>query len=203
MKKNKSNKIIFIILLLLIGSNLQSNSLENIVCDSILSSSKKYNIEPKVFMSIVDTESNFSPYPISVVLNKKKAFALSKELKNNHIKHVVRKYKKSKIVSIDPSTIKNAIKALIIVKKTKSLKYDLGIAQINKCKIIDKGWDEIKILTDLPYSIDKSAKIIRNCMNIHKDTKKAIECYNKGEYAKYIEFDYYSKVKKAYDRSPL
>lgn len=181
--------------------NIKAQNLSDIIAEDIVKSSFKYNHDTKTLFSLIETESNFSPYSLSVVVSKEKAEKITFELKLNEIKHSCFDYNGRKIISITPESKKKAVLALSIIKKSGSKKYDLGIAQINKAKIIDNRWNEYKILLDVGYCIDKCAYILRGCMKKHNDTKKAIECYNKGENANYTEFDYFKKVAKNYKKA--
>jgi len=195
----KTNFLINVLFLFFLNIHASEN-INNDIAESIIDSSSRYNIEEELMFSIFDIESNLHMLAICVVLENKKAKHLGFLLTKNKIKHKIKNYKKKKIVSIDPSNKNKAIKALFLVKKTGSLKYDLGLGQINKRKIIDYNWDEEKILTNVAYNVARSAFIIRGCMNIHKNSKDAIECYNKGEHGDYSKYDYFAKVYKKYHK---
>lgn len=191
------NRTLFFLCLFVLPSHADINTE---IAKYIVSADQRYNIETKTHLSIIETESGFSPYAIGVVLKKEKAYNLNNELKKEKIKCKVWNWKQKKIVSINPKSKKEALVALKHVKETGSNRYDLGICQINKAKIDDYKWSEVKILTEVEYSIERSAMIIRNCMNLHKSSKKALECYNKGESGRYGGYLYYKKVLKNYNR---
>jgi len=164
------------------------------VIHSMLHVSQKYDIAVDVLISMAETESRYRPYSISLVLPHHKAAVLVHQLSDAGIKARKQRYKKKYLVSVAPDSVEKAKKALRFFKQTGIKRYDLGLLQINYGKILDHGWDEERILTDVRYNIEQGGKILRNCMDLHNTSAKAIECYNKGEHGNYQKLDYFQKV---------
>lgn len=60
--------------------------------------------------------------------------------------------------------------------------YDIGIMQINSSWLpyLKKYGVRIEHLWDPCYNIHIGAMVLRNCINIHGNSWRAVDCYNKG-----------------------
>ena len=190
----------FFICSIIFYKSLFAEDINALIGRSIISASNRYNIEPQLLASIIESESNYHPYPLAVVLSKYAAIAISPQLKLIGVNYKIRNYKSKKILAVFPNSSKQALRALKIFQVNNLKKYDLGFCQINKGKIDDYHLDEKRVLVDIAYSTNVSAMILRKCMNMHKSSMNAIECYNKGEYGNYSAHEYYKIVLKNYNR---
>lgn len=191
-------KIIYtLILTILFQSSLFAFS-NQYIADAIKEISKKENIDMRIIYTIVQIESDFQPFAISMTTSKKNAKAF-KSIKNPYIKINAREYNLNKdkwIVSFYPKNLAYA-KALARAFKQQNFSFDVGIAQINT---INFNIEEIDYIFDPIYNLTKSSKVLKDCQKIKKDLKNTIECYNFGT-KKRGSYPYYKKFEATYSKN--
>ena len=151
------------------------------------SASVRHDIDMRVLYTLAKIESQFNPLVISFI-SKDKNYSF------NNLDKKVRKYKNSYIINFfgDEEDLKNALKVLM----NKKLKVDVGLMPINSVYFTS---DEIDKIFKLEYNIDKSSKILKQCINIKKQLKDSIECYNKG-IKKPVEYSYFNRFKTNFNK---
>lgn len=165
------------LILLAALSFLNAQSIEEEVANAVLRNAQLYNIDPKVFYTLIDIESAFYPNAICVETNKESAQIL-KNLESDSIRIRTGKTYHSKIwtVSIYP---KSKADAITMSKQLRSMGfvYDTGLMQINSCNF---KLEEAGKMFDVTYNIDKGAKIFHTCTKLFSNFKHQVECYNRG-----------------------
>ena len=158
------------------SSSLDRYSEEN-VGRLILKYANKYNIEPKIFFTLINIESAFNPFAIAVETNRQSAFML-KKLNSDDIKIKIGRTYHSKIwlVSIFPKSESDAIFMVKLLKKL-HFTFDVGLLQVNTCNF---NTQESAYMLYPENNIAKGAKIFNSCTKLFKSFKNQVECYNRG-----------------------
>lgn len=158
---------------------------DQIIADELRFASLRSNIDKRVLYIIAKIESGFNPLIIS--------FTSFKDHNYPFLKKNIKVYKNKYLISFigDEVNLKFALRDLI----SKGYRVDAGLMQINS---INFSTDEIDNIFDIKYNIDKSLIVLKKCINSVQNTKKAIECYNKGNKRSIVNFDYYKKFKNNY-----
>lgn len=176
---------------------------------SYLSANNNYDVYFKATANLFDLDVNklkrfavietgMSPYSANLQLKTKR---IKKYLDQYKISNIY-KYDKEKKIYIFSLNINDSDKADIFYYILKNYKfyfkdelitYDLGIMQINNRNLERKKRDEYKYYKDVKYNIFFGGLVYRDCLNIFKDEKNAIECYNKGTNQKNFDYNYYKK----------
>lgn len=163
------------------------------IAKELKDASKKYGIDSKVLYTLAKIESNFNPLIISFTTKNPKQYNFA------NFKKTTSKYGKNKyIVSFstkDTTKIEELKQALRILIRL-NLKVDAGLMQINSVNFTD---NEIDKIFEPRYNIKKSLKVLKYCIASKKQTKHAIECYNKGN-QKVKKYNYYARFLKSYLR---
>ena len=191
-------KIIFsLILFFLFESTLFAFS-NDYIANAIKEVSQKEEIDSRIIYTILEIESDFEPFVISMTTSMENAKKF-KNINNPDIKIFANEYKYNKekwIVSFYPKNLALA-KALARAFKTQKFSFDVGIAQINTSNF---KIEEIDYIFDPRYNISKSSKILKECLHIKKDIKNTIECYNYGT-KKRPSYPYYNKFKSTFTKN--
>lgn len=182
--------LIFLTTTVFLFANIYS---DNNIAKELRNASVKYNIDSKVLYTLAKIESNFNPFIISFTTTKPKDYNFL-NLKKNIAKYNGKKY----IVTFSTndksglSDLKFALRELIKL----NIKVDVGLMQINSVNFKD---DEIDNIFKPRFNIKKSISILKYCIGLKQKTKKAIECYNKGN-RKIKNYDYYARFLRSYLR---
>ncbi|QKG30261.1 transglycosylase SLT domain-containing protein [Campylobacter sp. RM16187] len=156
------------------------------IADGLRMASVKSNIDKRVLYTIAKIESDFTPLIISFTSH-------NKDHDYPNLKRSIGKYKNKYLISFrgDKESLKAALENLI----EKGYRVDAGLMQINS---VNFSKDEIDDIFNIEYNIDKSISVLKMCVSLTKNTKQAIECYNKGKKSIYSNYDYYEKFKNNY-----
>lgn len=191
-------KIIYPFLITIILQNYLFAFSDQYIADAIKKISKKEEIDVRIIYTIVQIESNFKPFAISMTTSEKNAKEFQ-SIKNPHIKIYTKEYSLNKnkwIVSFYPENLAYA-KALARAFKKQNFSFDVGIAQINTTNF---NIEEIDYIFDPIYNLTKSSKVLKDCQKIKKDLKSTIECYNFGTKER-GSYPYYNKFKTTYSKN--
>lgn len=183
-------KVFFILLILNIlnADDYNINSIKAQVFNTAMQLDKKYNIDKKIILAYIKTESAFKPYPIAIKADNQK---LVSQFYN--IMGIKNKKYGSKYVSISPKNRNEAKIAYDMLLKNKDIfqvkDYDLGIMQINTRNIKRYGIDEKETYLNYRQNMLYGADIIRGCYDILKNKtniNNILECYNRGSSIKFL-----------------
>ncbi|MDA3053540.1 transglycosylase SLT domain-containing protein [Campylobacter sp. JMF_03 NE3] len=147
----------------------------------------KFNIDKKIILAYIATESNFNFYPIAIKTN-------DPTFLNKLYIHLGYKTKrKGKYVSIYPKDYDDAEFAYDLMALNKELlqivDYDLGVMQINTRNIKRYGINEKETYLNYKENMLYGADIIRGCYETLKNKTKIeniLECYNRGSNIKHL-----------------
>lgn len=166
---------------------------DNSIAKELRNASVKYNIDSKVLYTLAKIESNFNPFIISFTTTNPKDYNFL------NLKKTIAKYNGKKYIVTFSSKdrkglddLKFALRELIKL----NIKVDVGLMQINSVNFKD---DEIDNIFKPRFNIQKSIAILKYCIYSKRQTKKAIECYNKGN-RKVRNYDYYARFLRSYLR---
>lgn len=164
-----------------------SNLKYDIVLDYANELDKKYNVDKKIILSYILTESNGIPFAMLIKLKEPKI--LSEVLTEYGLKHK----KSEKYISVFPDSQTQAEFLYEFIKKYEKklgiLDYDLGIMQINKKTINRLNLSEKKVYLNIYQNMDTGTKVMRQCYDILKNKtsiKNILECYNRGTSLKWL-----------------
>lgn len=160
-----------------------------------------YNIDKRIFYSVCTGESARNPYAIGVYGKERGILALKKWLNTIGVQATLHKRnpeESRRLLSISPTTPKQALLSLQGVKRTKGVGYDMGAMQINMTNAKSYNWSEERLLLDKEFNIDKGAIILRGCFDRVGDPYYALECYNKGSDRKKYDGSYANKILRIY-----
>ncbi len=157
------------------------------IARELKSISAKNTLDKKVLYTLAKIESGFNPLIISFTSTH-----TNYNFKN--LKKKVSKYKNKYLISFSgkEADLQKALKNLI----AKGIKVDAGLMQINSINFTEK---EIQNIFKPSFNIQKSALILKQCIQNKEKLKHSIECYNKG-LRKVSNFDYYEKFRMSYLR---
>lgn len=150
-------------------------------------------VNPGLMKVIAMAESSEKPNTIAFLAEPHKAEPANQLLARYGINYKVRPYdSKRYIFSVWP-THEQSKGVFAILRNAKIESYDIGLVQVNSLNARRNGWDEIKLLTDLSYNVDKGAKILSDCISANSTLERSIECYNKGTHKEY-SYSYYQRI---------
>lgn len=150
-------------------------------------------VSPGIMKIISLAETSGIPNTIAFLAYPSQAVPVNQMLGNIGVKYRVKAYDGSRyIFSVWPK-IDDAHKVFAALKASKIVSYDIGLVQVNSLNAKRNGWSEIKLLTDMSYSVDKGAQILSDCIVDNGGLERAIECYNKGSHKQY-SYTYYQRV---------
>ncbi|EJJ7261997.1 transglycosylase SLT domain-containing protein [Campylobacter coli] len=171
--------LIFLTLNLVFANNLD-------IANALKHNAIKYDIDKKILYTIAKIESNFETNIIAFLSDKKW------KIKGESIKIKNIKYKNKFLVQIRASI--NELKQIATYLIQKGYKIDVGLMQINS---INFNLDELNVIFNPNYNIQKAVIVLKQCRNNFKNTKNTIECYNKGNRIG-EKYDYYQRFLKHY-----
>jgi len=161
---------------------------------------QKYKLSSDLIYDLMKHESNHTPNVISIF-----GYPHDKHVKNN-IKDACSFFKKHLLeknisckknwIHLFPETYNELAAIEYYFKKEDSLNYDVGLMQINKANIKSLNLSLSSLLIDYKLNIDTGIKILGQCYRaMNNNTKKAVECYNKGTNEnKFGKYNYYAAV---------
>lgn len=156
---------------------LNAGTAEQETSRAILKNAELYNIDPKILYTLISIESAFQPNIIAVETSKAAAEKL-KALKSDDISIMIGRTYHSRLylVSISPKKKEDALLIAELLKKMGFI-FDVGLMQINTCNF---RREETRKMFDIAYNIHKGTKILKGCVNLFRDFKNQVECYNRG-----------------------
>lgn len=147
----------------------------------------KFNIDKKIILAYIATESDFNFYPIAIKTNNPKF------LSKLYIHLGYKTKNRGKYVSIYPKNHEDAEFAYDLMALNKELlqivDYDLGVMQINTRNIKRYGIDEKQTYLNYKENMLYGADIIRGCYVTLKNKtsmENVLECYNRGSSIKHL-----------------
>lgn len=145
------------------------------IADAIKDVSNKSGVDARIYYSIIEIESGFRPYSLSMVANEKMLEATKKLPKENFIVKSS-PYNNKYLISVF-SYNENDIVELAKVLYKLDLNIDMGLMQISKQHVSE---DEIERIFNPRYNIIKGNNVLADCANRYKTLAQSIECYNRG-----------------------
>ncbi|MCL4432139.1 MAG: transglycosylase SLT domain-containing protein [Epsilonproteobacteria bacterium] len=181
-----------LLLLLLLGLSLFGNQLY--VEKHFLDGTRNHpKVNPGLMKIISLAESSGKANTIAFLAEPEKAEPANRLLSHYGISYKVSAYDAKRYsFSVWPS-YDQARGVFAILRNAKIKSYDIGLVQVNSLNAQRNGWDEIKLLTDLSYNIDKGAIILSDCISANSTPERYIECYNKGTHKEY-SYSYYQRI---------
>jgi type IV secretion system protein VirB1 len=150
-------------------------SSEQDIADAIHYVSEKSGVDARIYYSIIDIESNFKPYSISMVANG--AILKATEKLPSKIYSVKSSpYNNKHLISVFSDSEEDIVK-LARVLYDFDFNIDMGLMQISKQHI---GEDELEFIFNPKYNIIKGNNVLADCVKKYKVLSQSIECYNKG-----------------------
>jgi len=140
-----------------------------------------FNVDKRIILAYIKTESAFQPYVIA--------------MKTNDVKFTKQVFEETgvttkasgKYVSVHPKDIKEAEYVYEILVKNKGvlsiLDYDFGIMQLNTRTVESYGANEKELYLDWQQNMYYGTDVLRGCFNMLKSRTtmaNVIECYNRG-----------------------
>ncbi|MDD3597917.1 transglycosylase SLT domain-containing protein [Sulfuricurvum sp.] len=150
-------------------------------------------VNPGLMKIISKAESGGSPNTLSTLAYPEQAQRLLESFNQTGIVFKVAAYdSKRYIFSIYPtsSQVENVFQRFAQVGIDS---YDIGLMQVNSRNAKRNGWDEVRLFNDVVYNIEKSAKLLNDCLNGSASIESSIECYNKGSQKRY-SYSYYKRI---------
>jgi len=164
---------------------------------------ERFNVDKRIILAYIQTESSFNPYVISIKTNDSKF--LEQVFKDINIKTA----KHGKYVALYPKDIKEAEFVYDILQMNKQrlsvVDYDFGIMQLNTRTVKSYGANEKDLYLDWKQNMYYGTDVMRGCFNMlrHRTTMaNVIECYNRGSSIKHLnasDRSYLSKFMKNYE----
>ncbi|MBZ8002377.1 transglycosylase SLT domain-containing protein [Campylobacter canadensis] len=171
----------YILLFILVFNAIASDYKKDIILYS-KELDTKYNIDYKIILSYIKTESNFNQY--AMLLKTKDVNFVINVLKDFKIK-TFKTF--GDFISILPENKKSAEKIYNLIfpniKNLKIVDYDLGLMQLNRKTIQNYKISTYKALFDFKQNMLIGADILRGCFvtfNHNSTIENVVECYNKG-----------------------
>lgn len=150
-------------------------------------------VNPGLMKVIAMAESSGKPNTIAFLAEPHNAEPANQLLARYGINYKVRPYdSKRYIFSVWPSA-DQARGVFAILRNSNIKSYDIGLVQVNSLNARRNGWDEIRLLNDLSYNVEKGAKILNDCISENSTLERSIECYNKGNHKEY-SYSYYQRI---------
>jgi type IV secretion system protein VirB1 len=165
---------------------------EQEIADAINYVSEKSGVDSRVYYSIIDIESNFKPYSISMVVNSSILKAVSNISEIYDIKSS--RYGKKYLVSVFSNAEDDIIELAKALYKF-DFNIDMGLMQISKQHV---GEGELEYIFNPKYNIIKGNNVLANCVKKYKVLSQSIECYNKG-FKKNEALSYYKKFANSFN----
>lgn len=199
------NKIVlslFLISGLFAAENINQKEIKENILNTASLLDKKFNIDKKIILAYIKTESGFNLYPIAMKTNNPAiVYSLYKDLGYETKRH-------GKYVSVIPKNFEEAEFAYELMAQNKEIlsvvDYDLGVMQINTRNIARYGIDEKETYLNYKENMLYGADIIRGCYETLKNKtniSNILECYNRGSDIKHLnnsDRSYLSKFLKNY-----
>lgn len=166
---------------------------ERDIADAIYYVSEKSGVDARIYYSIIDIESNFKPYSVSMVANST-VLKAAKSLPSQSYSVKSSRYNGKYLISIFSDSEENIIK-LAKVLYNFDFNVDMGLMQISKQHIKE---DELEFIFSPKYNIIKGNNVLAGCVKAYKVLSQSIECYNKG-FRKKGTFEYYQKFANSFN----
>ncbi|MDR1554929.1 MAG: transglycosylase SLT domain-containing protein [Campylobacteraceae bacterium] len=166
---------------------------EQDIVDAINYVSEKSGVDARIYYSIIDIESDFQPYSISMVINGTILKAIA-NLPAESYSAKSSRYNDKYLISVFSHSEEE------IVELAKALydfnfNIDMGLMQISKQHVKK---DELESIFNPKYNIIKGNNILANCVKKYKVLSQSIECYNKG-FRKKETLKYYKKFANSFN----
>jgi hypothetical protein len=159
-----------------------------------IAGTKKYPaVNPGLMKVISKAESGGTPNTLSTLAFPAQAQSLLESFNTMGVLFKVAAYdSKRYIFSIYPT----AAQVESVFQKFAQIgidSYDIGLMQVNSRNAKRNGWDEVRLFNDVVYNVEKSAKLLNDCLNSSASIETSIECYNKGNQKRY-SYSYYKRI---------
>ncbi|MDR1285371.1 MAG: transglycosylase SLT domain-containing protein [Campylobacteraceae bacterium] len=166
---------------------------EQDIADAIRYVSEKSGVDARVYYSIIDIESDFKPYSISMVANST-ILEATKNLPSQTYNVKSSRYKDKYLISVFSDSEEDIIK-LAKVLYDFDFNIDMGLMQISKQHIQES---ELESIFNPKYNIIKGNNVLADCVKAYKVLSQSIECYNKG-FRKKSALMYYQKFANSFN----
>lgn len=165
------------------------------IADAIHDVSNQSGVDARIYYSIIEIESGFNPYTLSMVVDGK-VLEATKKLPKENFNVKVSPYKEKYLTSIFAYSEDDIINLAKILYEF-DFNIDMGLMQISK-QHIDK--EEIDSIFNPKYNIIKGSNVLADCAKKYKVLSQSIECYNRGYISK-KSLVYYKKFVKSFNNN--
>ena len=165
------------------------------IADAIKDVSNKSGVDSRIYYSIIEIESGFNPYVLSMVANEKFLEA-TKKLPKENFKVKASPYNNRYLISVFADEESDIIELAKVLYKF-DLNIDMGLMQISKQHVSE---DEIEHIFNPKYNIIKGNNILASCATKYKVLSQSIECYNRG-FVNKKTLNYYKKFVNSFNNN--
>ncbi len=165
------------------------------IADAIKEVSSKSGVDSRIYYSIIEIESGFNPYSLSMIANEKLLEA-TKKLPKENFDIKASPYNNKYLISVFSVNEKDIVELAKVLYQF-DLNIDMGLMQISKQHV---SKDEIDYIFNPKYNIVKGSNVLADCANKYKVLSQSIECYNRGFVNKKSLY-YYEKFVNSYNKN--